>query len=82
MKKINKNVNIDNMNKYTGKIILIQLPKNVRPRYRWIVRKREDGRFIVRAPHANVLVRNLKYKKDIDFGKESLLPLGSKIYKY
>ena len=82
IKKINKNVNIDNMNKYTGKIILIQLPKNVRPRYRWIVRKREDGRFIVRAPHANVLVRNLKYKRDTDFGKESLLPLGSKIYRY
>ena len=79
IKKINKN---DNMNKYIGKIILIQLPKNVRPRYRWIVRKREDGRFIVRAPHANVLIRNLKYKRDTDFGKELLLPLGSKIYKY
>ncbi len=60
------------MDKYIGKVILVNLPNNKRPRYRWIVRKRDDGRYIVRTPKIGVLIR------DQDFGKETLLPKNSK----
>ncbi len=26
--------------KYVGKVLMVQLPNNVRPRFRWIVRKK------------------------------------------
>lgn len=29
--------------KYIGKVLIVQLPNNVRPRFRWIVRKIHDG---------------------------------------
>ena len=32
------------MDKYIGKVILVNLPNNKRSQYRWIVRKRDDGR--------------------------------------
>lgn len=70
----------DNFGHYIGKVILLELPNNKRPRYRWIVRKREDGRFIVKAPKDNTLVRDLNKKRDTDFGKETLLPKGSRIF--
>ena len=44
------------MDKYIGKVILLYLPNNKRPRYRWIVRKRDDGRYIVRAPKIGILI--------------------------
>lgn len=59
---------------------MIELPNNKRPRYIWIVRKREDGRFIVRIPKDTTLVRDLNKKRDIDFGKEILLPKESSIF--
>ena len=70
----------NNFSHYIGKVILIELPNNKRPRYRWIVRKREDGRFIVRTPKDTTLVRDLNKKRDTDFGKETLLPKGSTIF--
>ena len=69
-----------NFEHYVGKIILVNLPNNKRPRYRWIVRKRDDGRFIVRTPKDGVLIRDLRLKCDKDFGKESLLPKDASIY--
>ena len=39
---------------------------------KWIVKKRDDGLYIVRTPKIGVLIR------DQDFGKETLLPKNSK----
>ena len=74
-------MNLTNFTYYVGKVILINLPNNKRPRYRWVVRKRDDGRFIVRVPKDGVLIRDLRYKRDTDFGKETLLPKGATVYR-
>ena len=66
--------------RYIGKVVLVKLPKNDQPRYRWIVRKRDDGRYIVRTPRTGVLIRDLDFKRNSDFGREALLPLGSTKY--
>ena len=58
--------------------MLISLPNNKRPQYRWIIRKREDGRYVTRVPKVGILLKNLKLKRNNDFGKETLLPIGSK----
>ena len=64
--------------KYINKVELIYLPKNKRPRYRWITRKREDGRYYGRTPKIGVLIRDLDKKKETDFSKEQLLPIDIK----
>ena len=66
------------MDKNIGKVILVNLPNTKRSQYRWIVRKRDDGRYIVRTPKIGVLIRELNLKRDKDFGKETLLPKNSK----
>ena len=63
---------------YVGKVILVDLPKTKRPRYRWFVKKREDNRYIVRTPKDGVKISNLTRKRENDFGKEMLLPLAAK----
>ena len=68
------------MDKYIGKVKLINLPNNKRPRWRWIVRKREDGRYIVKAPKINVLINKLHLLRENDFNKETLLPLNATIF--
>ena len=60
--------------KYVGKVLMIQLPNNSRPRFRWIVKKRDDGRYIARAPKIGVLIRDLDKKLDKDYNSEHLLP--------
>ena len=70
----------NNFGYYIGKVKLLDIPNKKRPRYRWIVRKREDGRIIVRAPKNGVLVRDLHLKRDQDFGKETLLPKDALIH--
>ena len=60
------------MDKYIGKVILVNIPNNKQPR------KRDDGRYIVRTPKVGVLIRELSLKKNKDFGKETLLPKNSK----
>jgi len=67
------------MEKNVGKVVFLILPNTKRPQYRWIVRKRDDGRFITRIPKAGILLRNLHLKRDDDYGKETLLPIDSKV---
>ena len=63
-----------------GKVVLVELPGK-RPRYRWIVRIRDDGRYIARSPKIGTPIRDLALLKDSDYGKETLLPIGAKIRK-
>ena len=70
------------MDKYIGKVVLLHLPNIKQPRYRWIVRKRDDGRYIVRTPKIGTLRQHLDLKRDEDFSKEVLLPKNSKIYEF
>jgi ribosomal protein S4 len=59
------------MDKNIGKVVFLILPNIKRPQYRWIVR----------VPKVAVLLRNLHLKRNADYGKESLLPNGSKLWK-
>ena len=68
------------MEKNIGKVAFIHIPNTKRPQYRWIVKKRDDGRYVTRVPKVGVLLRELKLKRDSDYGKEILLPIGSKPY--
>lgn len=65
--------------RFVGKVLYVQLPDTDRPRWRWIVSKREDGRYIVRIPKFGVSISDLDLKRDSDYGKEQLLPLGAVI---
>ena len=67
--------------KYVDKVLLVNLPNNLRPRYRWIVRKRDDGRYVARSPKIGVLIRDLKKKLDNDFNSEHLLPKNFNFWK-
>ena len=67
--------------RYVDKVVLVNLPNNLRPRYRWIVRKRDDGRYVARAPKIGVLIRDLKKKLDNDFNSEHLLPKNFNFWK-
>jgi len=62
-------------------IVRVKVPGRNRTVYRMIVKKREDGRYIVRAPKNNVMIRDLFLMRDTDYGKESLLPIGAVILK-
>jgi hypothetical protein len=64
-----------------GKVVLVELPNNKRPRYRWIVRIREDGRYIARSPKIGVLIRDLNKKLDKDYNSEHLLPKNFTYWK-
>ena len=67
--------------KYVGKVVLVNLPNNKRPRYRWIVKKRDDGRYIARTPKIGVLIRDLHKKIEKDFNSEHLLPKNISFWK-
>lgn len=60
--------------KNIGKVLLVYLPNNSRPTHRWIVSKRDDGRYIARAPKNGVLLRNLSKKLEKDYNSHHLLP--------
>ena len=62
-----------NLDTYIGKVILLRIPNVKRRRYRWIVKKQVNGRYVVRAPKVGVLHRELRLKRPSDFGKETLL---------
>ena len=90
IKKINKTykkrskrtrkINKKNFDKYIGKVVFLKLHNNNRPRYFWIVRKKENGRYIIRSPKIGVLIRNLDKKKNDDYGPEKIMPLGTKLF--
>ena len=63
--------------KYVGKVIRVYLPNTKRPKYRWFIKKREDGRYVVRAPKRGVYFRDLDKKREKDFNKEQLLPMNT-----
>ena len=67
--------------KYVGKVVLVNLPNNKRPIYRWIVKKNDDGRYIARAPRLGVLIRDLHKKLEKDFSSEHLLPKNFSFWK-
>lgn len=67
--------------KYIGKVLMVKLPNNSRPRFRWIVKKRDDGRYIARAPKIGVLIRDLDKKLDKDYNSENLLPKNFSFWK-
>ena len=64
----------DKKDKHVGRVELVKLPNNINRTWRWIVKKRADGRYIARAPKPNVLIRDLNKKRDNDFNAEHLLP--------
>ena len=67
--------------KYVGKVLLVNLPNNLRPRYRWIIDKNDDGKYIARTPKIGVLIKDLDKKRDADYGPEHQLPKGFTIWK-
>ena len=67
--------------KYVGKVVLVYLPNNKRPRHRWIVKKNDDGRYIARTPKIGVLIRDLNKKLEKDFNSEHLLPKNISFWK-
>lgn len=67
--------------KYVGKVLLVNLPNNSRPRYRWIVKKREDGRYIARTAKNGILLKDLRKKLKKNYNSEQLLPKNSSFYK-
>ena len=64
--------------KYVGKVVSVRSPKG-RFDYKWIVDKREDGRYVVRTPKIGTKIRDLKLKRDNDYGKPVLLDRDTKI---
>ena len=64
--------------KYLGKVQPIFLNKKKKKEgrsvWRWIVEKREDGRYLARTPKSGILIRDLYKKRDADYGPPSLLP--------
>ena len=67
--------------KYVGKVVLVKLPNNLKPRYRWIVKKKDDGRYVARAPKIGVLLRDLNKKLEKDYNSEHLLPKNFSFWK-
>ena len=64
--------------KYVGKIVLVDLPGVSGTRHRWIVRKRENGRYTAKAPKIGMRISDLKKLRPADFGKETLLPKAAR----
>jgi hypothetical protein len=65
------------MDKFIGKVILVNLPGTQRPQYRWIVRKRDDERYIVKIPKIHVKLRDYHKCRTNDYGNEKILPENS-----
>ena len=61
-----------------GRVQMLSLPSNGRHAWRWITRKRPDGRYYARAPKTGVAIKRLSLKRDADFGPERLLPASAR----
>lgn len=69
--------------KFVGKVLMVSLTPDAKlyeRRFRWIVKKRDDGRYIVRAPKMGVRIGDLHLMKSSDFGPEKLLPRDAIIH--
>jgi hypothetical protein len=62
------------LDKYVGNVVFVKLPNNTKPMRRWIVRLREDGKYIVRAPKFGILLKRLRFHHDSDYNDEHVLP--------
>ena len=84
IKKFNKTkkkkIIYKNFDKYIGKVIYLKLPKNKWHQIFWIVRKNENGKYIIRSPKIGVLLNDLNKLRDRDYGPEKLMPIGTKIF--
>lgn len=78
-KKRTRKTNKKNFDKYIGKVVYLKLPKNKWHQIFWIVRKNENGRYIIRSPKIGVLLNDLNKLRDSDYGPEKIMPLNTKI---
>jgi len=64
-----------------GSVVLVKIPGNKKPQYRWITERRDDGRFMVRTPIKELSIETIKkgvgFIRDKDYEKPHLLPIGS-----
>ena len=79
-KKKSTRKNKNNFDKYIGEVVLLKIPKNKRPRWFWIVKKKDNGRYITRSSKIGILIKDLGKKRNNDFGPEKLMPLGTKLF--
>jgi hypothetical protein len=63
-----------------GKIIMIKTTNVTFPRYRWITRMNENGRFYFRAPKRGTYIRKLSLKQNEDYGVEKIVPKDAKVW--
>lgn len=69
--------------KFVGKILMVSLTPDAKyyeRRFRWIVEKRPDGRYIARAPKINTRIGDLHLMRNSDFGPKKLLPRDAIIH--
>ena len=77
--KSRRNKRTKKFKKKDDKIVQLNFP-NKSIRWVWLVKIRDDGRYIIRSPKYDILIRELKFKRDKDFGPEKLAPKGTKIF--
>ena len=84
IKKFNKTkkkkIIYKNFDKYIGKVIYLKLPKNKWHQIFWIVRKNENGKYIIRSSKIGVLLNDLDKKRNKDYSPEKLMPIGTKLF--
>ena len=56
-----------NFDKYIGKVIQLKLPKNKNRQWYWLVRKNENGKYIIRSSKIGVLLNDLDKKRNKDY---------------
>ena len=69
-----------NFDKYIGKVIQLKLPKNKNRQWYWLVRKNENGKYIIRSSKIGVLINDLDKKRNKDYSPEKLMPNGTKLF--
>lgn len=79
---------MEELERGVGDVILVQLPKNKTAQYRWITRKRDDGKLMARTPKQKITTADQLFAAktaiginrgaESDYGPEQILPIGSK----
>jgi hypothetical protein len=65
-----------------GEVPMLVFPDKSK-KYRWITKRRSDGRYLGRPIKLGVRYWDAFYlKRDKDFGKESLIPVGTKVWSH